>query len=79
LSNLLRANKQEIESIVLKNDDNERQRFPEVMVSMVMPQKVRAGRHIEGTAMEKAKKLVSILDAKALFKTPAGINNEEPG
>ncbi len=67
LSNLLRANKQEIETIAL-GGDNSVLKAPEDLVSTIVPPKMRAGRHVEGSAAEKAEQLLLILHDKALIK-----------
>jgi electron transfer flavoprotein beta subunit len=63
LSNLLRANKQEILSIPLKVTI-----CPEEMAGMAMPSKIRAARHLAGSAAEKARQLLSIMREKAFLK-----------
>jgi electron transfer flavoprotein beta subunit len=63
LSNLLRANKQQILSIPLKIAI-----CPEEMAGMAMPSKMRAGRHLVGSAAEKAQQLLSIMREKAFLR-----------
>lgn len=68
LSNLLRANKQEIETIVPGASGNSAFKAPEDLVSTIVPPKIRAGRHVEGSAVEKAEQLLLILRDKAFVK-----------
>ena len=68
LSNLLKANKQELETITLGLAENGAFKGPDQPASLVMPKKMRAGRHIGGSAVEKAEALLSILREKALIK-----------
>ncbi|UCD81531.1 MAG: electron transfer flavoprotein subunit beta/FixA family protein [Desulfobacterales bacterium] len=65
LSNLLRANRLELEKI--HADDLAQDVFPEILDYIVYPQKTRSGTVLKGTAEEKAGQLVRILREKALL------------
>jgi len=65
LSNLLRANSQELEKIYI-NDLTELPEM-EVLVEVVYPQKNRAGMVLPGSLEEKAARLFSILREKSLL------------
>jgi electron transfer flavoprotein beta subunit len=65
LSNLLRANSQELEEVSI-SDPAGRQQM-EHPVEVVYPQKSRAGRVLTGSLADKATRLVTILQEKALL------------
>jgi electron transfer flavoprotein beta subunit len=65
LSNLMRANKQELTQIHIA--DFAQRSSPEKIAQIVYPQKSRTGTELSGTAEEKAKQLVSILRKRALL------------
>jgi len=65
LSNLLRANKMQLETIPAA--DLSQPAANENLVQMVYPQKTRAGVVLDGSAKEKAARLVRILDEKSLL------------
>ncbi len=67
LSNLLRANKQEIEIIAAASPEGEASGETDAMVEMVMPEKNRAGMHLNGSPSEKAEQLIAILREKAFI------------
>lgn len=67
LSNLLRANKQEIQTIAAASPGDAEIRPPDEPAGMVMPKRMRAGRHLEGTPAQKADQLLSILQEKAFI------------
>ncbi len=67
LSNLLRANKQEVETVAVSPPERENGKAPEDMLRMEMPRKMRAGRRLEGSPTEKAGQLIAILQDKALL------------
>jgi electron transfer flavoprotein beta subunit len=66
LSNILRANKQKLETIhastLLQSQ------FPEEVVQLVYPHKSRAGTILTGTQQKKAQKLLNILREKAFIE-----------
>jgi len=65
LSNLMRASKQELETIEAKTLAE----LPagEALEGFVMPRKTRAGRHLTGSAEEKAEQLIALLQDKAFI------------
>jgi electron transfer flavoprotein beta subunit len=65
LSNLLRANSQELEKIFI-NDLTELPEM-EVLVEVVYPQKNRAGMVLPGSLQEKAARLLTIFREKSLL------------
>ncbi len=67
LSNLMRANRQEMESVDMPSSGGGGCKMPDGMAGMVMPKKMRAGRRLEGTPLEKAESLVAILKQRALI------------
>ncbi|MFO8112850.1 MAG: electron transfer flavoprotein subunit beta/FixA family protein [Desulfosalsimonadaceae bacterium] len=67
LSNLLRANKQEMETVAVALAGAGNEKAMEDMAGMEMPQKMRAGRHLEGSPSDKAGQLIAILQDKALL------------
>lgn len=69
LSNLLRANKQEIETIAAAVPEGEVSGETDAMVEMVMPEKNRAGMHLNGSPSEKAEQLIAILREKAFISS----------
>lgn len=67
LSNLLRANKQDIQTIAAGLPGGAAIRPPDEPAGMVMPKRMRAGRHLDGTPDQKADQLFSILQEKAFI------------
>ncbi len=67
LSNLLRANKQDIQTIAAALPGGAEIRQPDEPAGMVMPKRMRAGRHLDGTPAQKADQLLSILQEKAFI------------
>ena len=67
LSNLLRANRQDVETLDMPSPGAEGCNAPDGMEGMVMPKKMRAGRRLEGTSLQKAEALAAILKQRALI------------
>ena len=67
LSNLLRANRQDVETLDMPSPGGEGCKAPDGMAGMVMPKKMRAGRRLEGTPLQKAEALAAILKQRALI------------
>jgi len=65
LSNLMRASKQELETIEAKTLAEPP--AGEALEGFVMPRKTRAGRHLTGSAEEKAEQLIALLQDKAFI------------
>lgn len=65
LSNIIRANSQEIETI--RTGMDERMGDREQLLSLNYPEKTRTVKFLQGTAREKAQELVSILREKAFL------------
>ena len=65
LSNMLRAKKQPLEIIDLKNQPTNGSR--QELIRLRSPEKTRQGLLLEGTQREKARQLIEILQAKALL------------
>jgi electron transfer flavoprotein beta subunit len=66
LSNLLRANKQELKST--KTEDLVKLAARENLIELVYPHKTRSGTVLKGTEAEKATQLIRILGEKALLR-----------
>lgn len=66
LSNLLRANRQPVETIA--DEGREKIADPVVCRGIVLPLSVREGRVLSGTAQEKARQFLTILKEKAFIR-----------